>query len=139
MKVQINDGGYIPQRAHWLDAGADFRSCEDYILNPHDGHVFELNVAVQLPPNTFGYMASKSGLMVNHGVICLGGIIDAGFRGPIKVRMYNTSDTPYHIHEGDKLVQMVVIPCICEDFVQVVQLDSAPDGRNTDGWGSSGR
>ena len=67
MKVKIDDGGYIPQRGHWLYDGAGFRSCESVTLEPHDGHVFELNVDVQLPRNCFGRMVSNSGLMMNHG------------------------------------------------------------------------
>ena len=139
MKAQVYDGGYIPQRGHWLYDGAGFRSCESVTLEPHDGHVFELNVDVQLPRNCFGCMVSNSGLMMNHGIICMGGIIDAGFRGPIKVRMYNTSNERYRVHKGDKIVQMVMIPCQYENSAKVVSLDPLEDSRDFDGWWSTGK
>ena len=77
--------------------------------------------------------------MVNHGIICMGGVVDSGFRGTIKVRMYNTSDKDYTFEAGDKLVQMVLMPVLLADLEQVEKLDAADFGRNESGWGSTGR
>lgn len=139
MKVKIYEGGYLPKRAHFDDAGLDFRSPEDFTIPAHGAYLADLKVAVQLPIGTYGYMTSKSGLMTQHGVVCAGGVVDSGFRGTIKVRMENHGDTPYTFHKGDKVVQMVIHSIMMEDVYAVDELDPADSGRNMSGWGSSGK
>ena len=84
-------------------------------------------------------MESKSGLMVKSGVVCAGGVIDSGFRGTIKVRMINNGDEPYTFEKGDKVVQMVLIPCGLFDLEEVDELDESAYGRNESGFGSTGK
>lgn len=139
MKVKIEENGYMPMRAHFDDAGIDFRTPEEFTLKPLESHVVDLNVKVQIPVGYFGKLESKSGLMVNHGVVCMGGVIDSGFRGNIKVRMMNLSDKSYTFHKGDKLVQMVLIPVLLADIESVETLDASESGRETSGYGSTGR
>lgn len=140
MKFKILDGGFLPTRAHFDDAGIDFRTPEAFTLAPNGGaKVVDLKVAVQIPIGYFGKMESKSGLMVKNGVVCAGGIVDSGFRGTIKVRMINNGDEPYTFEIGDKVVQMVLIPCGLFDIEPKEELDVSDSGRNESGWGSTGR
>lgn len=140
MKIKVYDGGYLPERAHFDDAGIDFRTPEQFTLEPNGGaKVIDLKVAVQIPIGYFGKMESKSGLMVKNGVVCAGGVVDSGFRGTIKVRMINNGDEPYTFEIGDKVVQMVLIPCGLFDIEPKEELDLSDSGRNESGWGSTGR
>lgn len=140
MKFKILDGGFLPTRAHFDDAGIDFRTPETFTLAPNGGaKVIDLKVAVQIPIGYFGKMESKSGLMVKSGVVCAGGIVDSGFRGTIKVRMVNNGEDPYTFERGDKVVQMVPIPCGLFDIEEVEELDESASGRNKSGWGSTGK
>lgn len=140
MKVMIEDGGYMPQRAHFDDAGIDFRTPEEFTLQPHVGsHVVDLKVRVQIPVGYFGKMESKSGLNVNHNIQSTGGVIDSGFRGSIKCRITNNGDQAYTFKQGDKIVQMVLIPVLLADLQQVPMLDDSISGRDEAGWGSTGR
>lgn len=127
-------------RAHWDDAGIDFRTPEPFTLHAGEQRIIDTGVAVQIPIGYYGKMESKSGLMVNHGVICLGGVIDSGFRGSIKVRMWNTWQEDYTFEKGDKLVQMVLIPTpLLEPLESVGKLGASQSGRDENGYGSSGR
>lgn len=140
MKFKVYDGGYLPTRAHFDDAGIDFRAPEEFTLTPNGGaKVIDLKVAVQIPVGYCGKMESKSGLMTQKGVTCAGGVIDSGFRGTIKVRMVNNGAEYYHFEKGDKVVQMVLIPCGLFDIEQVEDLDKSASGRDESGWGSTGR
>ncbi len=139
MIYKLEYGAYEIDRAHEDDAGIDMRTPEGFMLRAHEQKVVDLGVSVQIPLGYFGKMESKSGLMVNHGIICMGGVIDSGFRGTIKVRMWNTSDKDYRFEKGDKLVQMVVIPVLLADLAETNALDEAAFGRNESGWGSTGR
>lgn len=144
MKYKVLEGGFEPKRAHFDDAGIDFRSPESFVLEPAgqpgDSHVVDLRVAVEIPIGYFGKMESKSGLMVNHSVCCGGGVIDSGFRGTIKVRMINHDpEYAYAFERGDKVVQMVVQPVLLCTLDKVDELDPSDSGRNESGWGSTGK
>ena len=139
MYYVTDDGAFNIQRAHFDDAGIDMRTPEWFVLRAGEQKVIDLKVRVQIPVGYYGKMESKSGLMVNHGIICMGGVIDSGFRGTIKVRMWNTSSKDYKFEKGDKLVQMVLIPVLLADLVKTDKLDDAASGRNESGWGSTGR
>lgn len=126
-------------RAHWDDAGIDFRTPEGFTLHAGEQRIVDTGVAVQIPIGYYGKMESKSGLMVNHGIICLGGVIDSGFRGHIKVRMWNTWQEDYTFEQGDKLVQMVLIPTLLLEPMEAGKLEDSLSGRDENGYGSSGR
>lgn len=139
MKYALEPFAFDINRAHQDDAGIDMRTPERFVLRAHEQKVIDLGVRVQIPLGYWGKMESKSGLMLKHGIICMGGVVDSGFRGTIKVRMYNTSDQDYTFEAGDKLVQMVLMPVLLADLEQVEKLDEADFGRNESGWGSTGR
>lgn len=139
MKVKVLEGGHMPERAHFDDAGIDFFTPEGFTLAPFDSRVVDLKVAVQIPIGYFGKLESKSGLNVKHGVVSCGGVIDSGFRGSIKVRIMNQGEDPYTFEKGDKIVQMVLLPCGLFDLERVDKLDPSESGRDNSGWGSTGK
>lgn len=116
MKYMLDGGAYAPERAHFDDAGFDLRTPEAFDLGPagsdSDQHVVDLKVHVDIPIGYCGKIESKSGLMVNHGVCCMGGVVGSSFLGTVKVRMINQSHTSYHFERGDKVAQMVVHPVL---------------------------
>lgn len=81
-------------------------------------------------------MKSKSGLNVKHGITSEL-VIDEGYTGPIKVKLYNHSDEYYVIERGDKITQLVIVPCEYVDFEVVDKLDDSE--RGGDGYGSTGK
>ena len=139
LRYKVLEGGYKLERAHFDDAGIDFRSPEDFTIPAHGSYLIDLKVCPEIPIGYYGKMESKSGLMTRYGVVCAGGVIDAGFRGSIKARMENHSDVDYHFSEGDKVVQMVLIPCLLEECEVVPVLNDSVSGRGASGWGSTGK
>lgn len=145
MKSKVYEGGYLPTRAHFDDGGSDLRTPEAFTLAPAgqegDSYVVDLKIAVEIPIGQYGKLESKSGLNVNHSVVCTGGIIDSGFRGTIKVRMMNQGHEPYHFERGDKVCQIIVHDCLLNTWEDVGdgELDPSDSGRNKSGWGSTGR
>lgn len=139
MNVKVFDGGYMPRRAHFDDAGIDLLTPEGFTLRPGESRVVDLKVGFEIPVGYFGKLESKSGLNVNHGVICPGGVIDSGFRGSVKVRMMNTGSEDYTFMRGDKVVQMVLIPVLLADLNEVDELTPSESGRDNSGYGSTGR
>lgn len=143
MKVKVYEGGYLPERAHFDDAGSDLRTPEDITLAPAgekgDSAVVDLRIAIEIPIGLYGKLESKSGLNVKFSVVCPGGVIDSGFRGTIKARMVNQGHESYHFDAGDKLCQIIIQPCILNTWEKVEKLDPSESGRDESGWGSTGK
>lgn len=136
MKITLDPGAYAPLRAHDTDAGLDIRSREEVTIHQGTRAIVATGTHVQLPPNTCGLLVSKSGLNLSWGIVSTG-LIDEGYTGEIMVALDNHGSLPYTIHPGDKITQLVVIPCLYPD-VEIV--DSIEGGeRGTAGFGSTGR
>lgn len=136
MKVMLDEGAYMPTRAHRMDAGLDLYSPFDVMIMPRANAVIDTGVHVELPPGSVGFLKSKSGLNVQHGILGEG-VIDAGYTGSIRVKLYNHSGDTYKIRRGDKITQLVILPVILPDLEQVDSLEDTDRGAN--GFGSTGR
>jgi dUTP pyrophosphatase len=132
----LDSGAILPTRAHPQDAGLDLYSRGEVIILPGESAVFDTGVHVELPPGTFGKLESKSGLNVKYSVVSCGGVIDCGYTGSIAVKLYNLGDKPYMVRKGQKIVQMVIIPCMKPDLEVVEELEETERGEK--GFGSSG-
>ncbi len=138
MKVFVEPMGFEPIRAHKTDAGLDLRAIVDKEIPARGSEVFRTGVHIELPPNTYGKLESKSGLNVAHNVVCCGGTIDEPYRGEILVKLYNLGDEPYYVCRGDKICQLIVQPCLYEDVELIEELDTNTS-RGTNGFGSTGK
>ena len=136
MKIKLDRGALIPVRAHDTDAGADLRSPIDWVVPANGSCVIDTGVHIQLPHGHVGMLKSKSGLYVEHGITSEG-VIDEGYTGGIKVKLHNHSGWPYKIERGDKITQLVVMPCEYVDFDVVDKLDDSE--RGGEGFGSTGK
>ena len=137
MKIKLDWGAYLPERAHDTDAGIDLRSMITMRIEPHSMFVFPTGVHVQLPQGTCGILVSKSGLNAKYGITSTG-LIDEGYTGAIMVSLYNNSDTSYWVQEGDKISQLVIVPCLYEDVELVDKLENNT-ARGSAGFGSTGK
>lgn len=136
MKIKLDNLSYMPQRAHDTDAGLDLRSPNTVMVLRRGSVVIDTGVHVQLPKGTAGLLVSKSGLNINHGLLSTG-LIDEGYTGSIRVKLYNLSDETYIVNEGDKISQLVIIPVVRENITLCSELDDSDRGDK--GFGSSGR
>lgn len=136
VKVMLDSGATMPRKAHRSDAGYDICSRDEKVIPAGCSAVFDTGVHVAIPEGYVGFLKSKSGLNVKHGIVSEG-VIDAGYTGSVRVKLYNHSDDFYHVYSGDKISQIVFLRC--EDF-ELVQADSLEETeRGNNGFGSSGR
>lgn len=124
------------RRAFWTDAGLDLRTPVDITVPPRGSAIIDTGVHVELPLGTVGMLKSKSGLNVKHGITSEG-VIDVGYTGSIKVKLYNNSDTEYIFNKGDKISQLVIINILTPELEKVDYLRETERGEN--GFGSSGK
>lgn len=136
MKIMLDEGAFLPTRAHETDAGLDLYSMKTQIVPAKESAIFDTGVHVELPPDTVGFVKSKSGLNVKHGITSEG-VIDEGYTGSIVVKLYNHSGYDYKVNKGDKISQLVILPIVKPTLEVVDSLDETDRGNN--GFGSSGR
>lgn len=136
MKFKVEEGGYPPVREHAEDAGVDLRTPIRMVIYPHSKTHIDLKVRVEIPKGYVGLLTSKSGLMKNRGIKTTG-TIDSGYSGTIGCTVFNHSDEIIILEKGDKVTQLVVMPCVTD---QVEIVDDINEGdRGEHGYGSTGR
>ena len=137
IKFTLDEGAYKPEKAHASDAGYDLRSRTRQNIYHHSDYVFDTGVHVEIPEGYVGYIQGRSGLNINHSVICPTGTIDAGYTGSIKVKLYNLCFRDYMVEPGDKIAQLIIQPLADTELVEVETLGESE--RGDDGFGSTGR
>ncbi len=135
MKFAVDEGGFAPVREHKTDAGVDLRTPRNVIISPHSSEFVDLLIRVEIPKGYVGLLTSKSGLMNKD--IKTTGTIDCGYSGTIGCRIFNHSRECVVFHRGDKVTQLVVMPCITDE-VEIVDEIKAGD-RGEKGFGSTGK
>ena len=135
MKVKLDTGAIMPTRAHEADAGLDLYSMEDVVIESGESHTFDTGVHIELPPSTTGFIKSKSGLNVKHGITSEG-VIDVGYTGSIAVKLYNHGRFPVYIQKGQKISQLVILPIVIPELELVDSLEDTE--RGSGGFGSTG-
>lgn len=136
LRVRLDEGAYLPQRAHDTDAGLDLRTPVDAYVRAGESTVIDTGVHIQLPPGTVGMLKSKSGLNVKDGIVSEG-VIDEGYTGSITVKLYNRGTEAKQFIRGDKITQLVVLPVLYVNVEQTEEIQGGPRGDN--GYGSTGR
>jgi dUTP pyrophosphatase len=134
MRVKLDEGAYLPERAHETDAGLDLRSRESKLVPAHGSALFDTGVHVELPSGTCGLLVSKSGLNTKWNLTSTG-LIDESYVGSIAVNLQNHSDMDYFVYKGDKISQLVIMPCLYEKCEQAEEIN----GTRKNGFGSTGR
>lgn len=137
------DGGCAPVKAHDADAGIDLRSPWSVVIEPNDSVIIDTGVHVAIPEGYVGFLKSKSGLNMKHGIVGTG-VIDAGYTGSIVVKLYNLSSTPYSISYRDKIIQLVILPIETPKLVmttldEITEFGQQLSDRNEGGFGSTGK
>ena len=136
MKIMLEPNAMMPTRAHSTDAGLDLYARDTQIVPARESAKFDTGVQIELPVGTAGFLKSKSGLNVKHGLTGEG-VIDVGYTGSIVVKLYNNSGFDYTVHAGDKISQLVILPILTPDLELVDELEATERGDK--GFGSSGR
>jgi dUTP pyrophosphatase len=138
--VALAAGAQLPRYAHDDDAGCDLVANEHGELAPGGGRAsIGCGIAVAIPEGHAGFVLPRSGLALHHGVTCLNapGLIDAGYRGELRVVLVNTDpDTPYMVEPGDRVAQLVVLQVEQVRFVEADELTVS--ARADGGFGSTG-
>ena len=130
-----------PERTRAGDAGYDLRAVEPFSLASGERAVVPTGVAIAVPEGAAGLVVPRSGLAAKHGLSVVNGpgLIDPSYRGEVKVVLVNLGREPYEGEAGDRIAQLLLVPCLTPDVREVAELPPSHDGRGEAGFGSSGR
>ena len=118
------------------DAGLDICSNENVTVLPHDSKLISTGLYLEVPAFYVGLVWPRSGLSVKNKVEVGAGCIDAGYRGEVKIHLYNFSDINFEVKRGDRIAQLLTIPINVSNYTQVDKLSETE--RGISGFGSSG-
>lgn len=136
MNIILDSAAFMPTRGHATDAGLDLLSPIDTLVPAKGSISIDTGVHIELPPNTAGFLKSKSGLNVKYGITSEG-VIDVGYTGSIVCKLYNNSNDDYQIKRGDKITQLVIVKIETPNINIIDKLDETERGEG--GFGSTGR
>lgn len=128
-----------PVRAHDDDAGYDLRAAEPCRLGPGERASVGTGLAVAIPDGCAGLVLPRSGLALKHGIALANapGLIDAGYRGELRVLLLNTDRSePFEVSPGDRIAQLLIVRHEAPEPVEVESL--AETVRGAGGFGSTG-
>jgi len=127
----------LPNYAHPGDAGLDLYSIEEKILKPGERYTFRTGLAVEIPEKFVGLIWERSGLATREGLILLGGVIDSGYRGEIRIVLWNLSKKGVKISRGERIAQLLIQPIAQARIKEVNNLSVSQRGQK--GFGSTGK
>ncbi len=134
---KLHEAARLPVRgSHWA-AGADLCCVEAFTLEPGERKLVPTGLAAEIPPGFYGRVAPRSGLAVKHGIDVLAGVIDADYRGELKVPLINLGQQPVSFAAGERIAQLIIEHAAMCDYIWAEEL--ADTERAEGGFGSTGQ
>ena len=137
--TRLSEEASAPERAHDGDAGYDLRAAEAATLAPGERGSVGTGIAVEIPDGCAGLVLPRSGLAMRHGIALVNapGLIDAGYRGEVRVLLLNTDrSSSFEVSVGDRIAQLVVVRHEAGEVEEVASLEET--ARGASGFGSTG-
>jgi dUTP pyrophosphatase len=137
--MKLRDDAVLPSRAHRGDAGLDLSACEETTIGIGERASIGTGLAVEIPEGHAGLVVPRSGLALRHGISMVNtpGVIDAGYRGEVRLLLLNTdSESAFTVEAGMRVAQLLVVPVAMVDIVETDE--GTTTDRGAGGFGSSG-
>jgi dUTP pyrophosphatase len=133
---RLSDKAVLPTRGSEWSAGYDLSSAKALSIPPGGRAIVPTDLSIACPAGTYGRVAPRSGLTVKHGIHVGAGVIDADYRGPVGVVLFNLGDNEFHIQPGDRVAQLVLEQIMIVPVEEVEALEETV--RGSGGFGSTG-
>ena len=136
---RLDPGATLPARSYAGDAGFDLHAVEEATLEPGERASVRTGIALEVPERHAGLVLPRSGLAARHGIALVNapGLIDAGYRGEVRVLLLNTDRRQaFTVAPGDRIAQLVVVRAEIPDVIEVQELAGSDRGER--GFGSTG-
>ncbi|XP_071719813.1 deoxyuridine 5'-triphosphate nucleotidohydrolase-like [Rutidosis leptorrhynchoides] len=133
---KLSEKAVLPTRGSSLAAGYDLSSAVETKVPARGKALVPTDLSIAVPEGTYARVAPRSGLAWKHSIDVGAGVIDADYRGPVGVILFNHSDVDFEVKLGDRIAQLIIQKIITPEIVEVDDLDSTVRGAG--GFGSTG-
>ena len=137
---KLNNLAKTPTRGSDYAAGYDLYAATEYniIIQPHQTVKIGTGIVTAIPQGYFGGIFARSGLATKKGLAPANkvGVIDSDYRGELIVALHNDTDIVQEVAAGDRIAQLIILPFVSVNFIQVDNLDDTE--RGSGGFGSTG-
>lgn len=128
----------LPKKAHSDDAGWDVFAIEDQVIEPKSSAIVKIGLKLAfLEEGYWIKFESRSGMAFNHDVVAFQGVVDGGYRGEMKLKLFSFSNNPYIIKTGDRVSQIVLNFSLVDFNVEWGKVKNTE--RGSSGFGSTGK
>ena len=132
----LSEHATLPVRATEQSAGLDLTAAADVDIPAHGKAMVKTDLAVVIPEGHYGRIAPRSSLAWKHHIAVGAGVIDADYRGPVGIILYNHGHVAYSIKQGERVAQLIIEKVAIMEPVQVSNLPQSTRGEG--GFGSTG-
>lgn len=133
---RLTETATFPTRGSDFAAGLDLYADENLVVPAGDRALIPTGIALAIDPNMAALIWPRSGLAVDHGIETGAGVIDADYRGEIKVLLHNHSARAYLVKRGERIAQLLIQPAMRPTMTEMDELPAT--GRGVNGFGSTG-
>ncbi|KAL2504107.1 Deoxyuridine 5'-triphosphate nucleotidohydrolase [Abeliophyllum distichum] len=133
---KLSEKAILPSRASPLSAGYDLSSASETKVPARGKALIPTDLSIAIPEGTYARIAPRSGLAWKHSIDVGAGVIDADYRGPVGVILFNHSDVDFEVKAGDRIAQLIIEKIVNPEVTEVDDLDSTV--RGSGGFGSTG-
>ena len=133
---RLSDKATLPKRGSEFSAGLDLSSAEDIIIPAGERALVKTDLSIACPPGTYARIAPRSGLALKKGIDTGAGVVDADYRGPVGVILFNWGKEDFEIKVGDRIAQLILEQIVLPDVVETDELPETVRGEG--GFGSTG-
>lgn len=128
----------LPYKAHATDAGFDLAIPVEQTLEPYEQLLIDLEFVLEIPPGWYGQVLGRSSVF-QHGISVHPGVIDADYRGSVRLLIRNERPVPQHVQRGERLAQLLFLPVPQVTLAPVAPETLSKTARGRGGIGSTGR
>ncbi|CAN6291978.1 unnamed protein product [Urochloa humidicola] len=137
LKVKkLSEKAILPSRGSALAAGYDLSSAAETVVPARGKALVPTDLSIAIPEGTYARIAPRSGLALKHSIDVGAGVIDADYRGPVGVILFNHSEVDFAVKPGDRIAQMIIQVIATPEVAEVEDLDATVRGEG--GFGSTG-
>lgn len=134
-----SDKATIPTKGSALAAGYDLYASEDTLIPAQENGLVSTDISIVVPIGTYGRVAPRSGLAVKHGISTGAGVIDADYRGEVKVVLFNHAKKDFEVKKGDRIAQLILEKITLAEVEEITQEELTATDRGEGGFGSTGQ
>eukprot|EP00898_Chlorokybus_atmophyticus_P001457 jgi/Chlat1/2311/Chrsp17S02603 len=134
---RLSERATLPSRGSAHAAGYDLHSAAECVVPARGKALVPTDIAIAIPADTYARIAPRSGLAWKHSIATGAGVVDADYRGPVGVILFNHSDADFAVKPGDRVAQLILERIVTPEVLEVDQL--ADTVRGAGGFGSTGQ